>query len=714
MDGTGQAKRSGKQAGRRTVPRMLATTKARARRLAPETAQEKRSKGQFIERMGEVGWNEFRPETDLGEDYAIQIHDGGASTGLSFYVQLKSIQDAQQRRPKGGAEELRYRLEVKDLERWEVQTTPVVLVVWDVRARRGYWQMIPKIVADLDRDNQGWREKKTVTVSVPMDQGTDDAGLRRLRWAVADHQRPLVPQTGTTEITFSFPPTPEGKAAAQAVHDLIDKGEATTVDGQFVASVRFPEWHDRLYGLLNRPLHVELKPKPSDRSIAVRIEVESLDGQFALPYDVELRPTRVGRNLLKLADDRPSSPLMVVLTIDKSGEPPRCDLEISRARHGNTVAAERDIIGFLIALTHRDARLRLIERETGTVFMRGPTSSANSTYPDIETLHRYHDLLGKLCFIQSRANAGEFTLKNDLSHEDAHAIDRVFTIMRHGRLEKTTTIEFTVNPSTDTGPRVSPKVGSAIPIDIDIGDMGSIDLLGVRLPLGPMRITVRDSARFLREYRRAFQQASNTGKTAHISMDALPVVEEYLDYLPASSSHDRLHEFAAGHAGYFTLRQALAAGYSSADILEAEERVERLAGDVFRLAQFPRSEHEDLLVLWLRSERKGVISHDTALSLHGLSDVLPSRVHLTLPPGYHPPDGSLGDGVDVHHAPIEDSDITWIGPIPVTKPLRTLRDCIEDHLSPDLIDQALDDAYQRGLIAEEDLEALQTARAKSA
>ncbi|HSO00547.1 MAG TPA: hypothetical protein VLS89_19780, partial [Candidatus Nanopelagicales bacterium] len=34
------------------------STRPGARRLSPELAQEKRSRGQFLERLGEVGWNE--------------------------------------------------------------------------------------------------------------------------------------------------------------------------------------------------------------------------------------------------------------------------------------------------------------------------------------------------------------------------------------------------------------------------------------------------------------------------------------------------------------------------------------------------------------------------------------------------------------------------------------------------------------------------------
>jgi predicted transcriptional regulator of viral defense system len=41
---------------------------------------------------------------------------------------------------------------------------------------------------------------------------------------------------------------------------------------------------------------------------------------------------------------------------------------------------------------------------------------------------------------------------------------------------------------------------------------------------------------------------------------------------------------------------------------------------------FRASEHEELVTAWLWSERAGVMSHQTALSLHGLSDVLPAQI----------------------------------------------------------------------------------------
>jgi hypothetical protein len=37
------------------------------------------------------------------------------------------------------------------------------------------------------------------------------------------------------------------------------------------------------------------------------------------------------------------------------------------------------------------------------------------------------------------------------------------------------------------------------------------------------------------------------------------------------------------------------------------------------------------VVAWLWSDKQGVFSHQTALALHGLSDTLSAKAHLSLP-----------------------------------------------------------------------------------
>jgi predicted transcriptional regulator of viral defense system len=96
---------------------------------------------------------------------------------------------------------------------------------------------------------------------------------------------------------------------------------------------------------------------------------------------------------------------------------------------------------------------------------------------------------------------------------------------------------------------------------------------------------------------------------------------------------DRLFETAAGQSGYVTTKQAAEAGYSTHLLRKHIHagRVTRPQRGIYRLVHFPATAHEELVTAWLWSEQAAVISHQTALSLHGLSDVLPAQVHLTTP-----------------------------------------------------------------------------------
>lgn len=134
-----------------------------------------------------------------------------------------------------------------------------------------------------------------------------------------------------------------------------------------------------------------------------------------------------------------------------------------------------------------------------------------------------------------------------------------------------------------------------------------------------------------------------------------------------------------------------------------EQKIEPVGSDVFHLVQFPRFDQEELLSLWLRTDRRGVFSFDTALALNELSDILPRRRHITVPPGWDPGDQRIDAGVVLHYAEVDPDEIRWLGPVPYTAPLRTLRDCIASHLSPDLIEQAIDDGLRRGMFTKAEL-----------
>lgn len=175
--------------------------------------------------------------------------------------------------------------------------------------------------------------------------------------------------------------------------------------------------------------------------------------------------------------------------------------------------------------------------------------------------------------------------------------------------------------------------------------------------------------------------------------------------VPDKPDWNLLFETASAQEGHFTTPQAAAAGYSSQLLFKhiRAGRVVRVRRGVYRLVHFPAGDHEDLAVVWLWSERFGVFSHQTALALHGLSDVLPAQVHLTLPDAWRLRRFRVPDGVVLHHADVPENERVWVGPVPVTSASRTLNDCALEGTSPELLRQAARQALKRGLVVRSEI-----------
>jgi predicted transcriptional regulator of viral defense system len=93
----------------------------------------------------------------------------------------------------------------------------------------------------------------------------------------------------------------------------------------------------------------------------------------------------------------------------------------------------------------------------------------------------------------------------------------------------------------------------------------------------------------------------------------------------------------------------------------------RVRRGIYRLVHSPLGEHEELVVAWLWSEHAGVLSHQSALALHGLSDVLPAHVHLTLPLAFRSRRLRVPADLVLHHADVPPEDRSWFGAIPTTQ-----------------------------------------------
>lgn len=157
---------------------------------------------------------------------------------------------------------------------------------------------------------------------------------------------------------------------------------------------------------------------------------------------------------------------------------------------------------------------------------------------------------------------------------------------------------------------------------------------------------------------------------------------------------------AATQDGLISARQADELGCSVQQLGKyvRSGKLERVQRALYRITGFPPGEHDDLMAVWLWSRTEGVISHDTALFLHDLSNVLPSKANITLPSSWKRRTLRIPKDLAVHYDDVPESDRGWLGALPLTTVRRTLLDSLHGDLSPELVEQAFAQAAARGLI----------------
>lgn len=669
---------------------------ALTRRSVPADDQETRSIGQFIDRVGELKWKPQGPRKDYGEDYLVQIWDDGVPSGLSFYVQIKSITNAEKRKGKRDPETLRYKLEVKDIDHWAAHAVPVVLVIWDVQARVGYWQTIRRIVEGLEKEKPRWREKASVTVNVPVTNTTNDEGMGRLRFELAEYMIPLLNAYGSKEMTISM-----SKMAFDALVAGWDRGQRVILRDDLVPTIQKPEWHRRLFQQRGKTTEVQFgAPQPSAKTVVLRVEVRVGKATAAIPY-VELRQIGTGIRHFHFSNEHQRRPLSFSIEGERGAN--TLQVRIRRASLGRSILEEREITEFVYLANQPGGHIRVLEMNSGQIVIEQPTQGADPT--KMERLKQHRDIMEKLVEIEQYVSKfGVVDLSHGMSEDDIETIEILHEALTTGKVEIEESFSLEVMPEWPEFP-----AGYDKPILKD--DLFTPTLFGLNLPIR-VRDTVVDSGEFLARLRLAHEQARKTQKPVLVQFDSLQIVRELCDLEPPGRL---LRDLATTQSGYFTLHQALEVGFASAEQLEIHERVARSGKGVYRFLLHPPSEHEDLVVAWLQTEKQGVFSHDTALALHEFSDILPTCLHITVPAEWKPVEGmELAANVVVHYGAVASNEMDWMGPVPYTKPLRTLDDCIRDHVPPDMLEQAIANAYQRGMLTPADRVALQAQMRKSA
>jgi len=175
--------------------------------------------------------------------------------------------------------------------------------------------------------------------------------------------------------------------------------------------------------------------------------------------------------------------------------------------------------------------------------------------------------------------------------------------------------------------------------------------------------------------------------------------------IKASPDRERLFAVASQQGGHFTTAQARECGYSRALLSHYAGTGEfiRVHRGVYRIRDYPSHPRGQVIAAWLAAGPDAAVSHESALELFDLSDVVPSSVHITVPRarrGYTPP-----AGVTIHTTTrsLEGNAVTVRGGMRVTAPTRSIVDAADAGVAPEQIRRAAAEAVERGLTSRRDL-----------
>jgi predicted transcriptional regulator of viral defense system len=159
-----------------------------------------------------------------------------------------------------------------------------------------------------------------------------------------------------------------------------------------------------------------------------------------------------------------------------------------------------------------------------------------------------------------------------------------------------------------------------------------------------------------------------------------------------------LWDVAVDQYGYVTSKDAHRLGINIVELgkLAARRQLEHISYGVYRFPQLPVTPLDSYMLATLWANGRGVLSHDTALDLHDLCDINPSKLHITVPG--RPPERKGGEQYVVHSEALADDETTWHEAIPIVTVAKAIAQCIASGVSSHLLTQALRTARGRGAI----------------
>jgi predicted transcriptional regulator of viral defense system len=179
------------------------------------------------------------------------------------------------------------------------------------------------------------------------------------------------------------------------------------------------------------------------------------------------------------------------------------------------------------------------------------------------------------------------------------------------------------------------------------------------------------------------------------------------DMIRQSPDFPGLFETASSQHGHFTAAQAHDHGYSDS-LLSYHAKTGtfvRVHRGVYRLRDYPNTAHEAAAAAWLAvGKERAVLSHESALELLELSDVVPRAIHLTVPRSVRNLPRLKGVKIHTTSRELGAADATTRDGIRTASVPRAIVDAAEHGTSPEQVGLAIAQALRRNLTTPKRLE----------
>lgn len=166
---------------------------------------------------------------------------------------------------------------------------------------------------------------------------------------------------------------------------------------------------------------------------------------------------------------------------------------------------------------------------------------------------------------------------------------------------------------------------------------------------------------------------------------------------------EKIREVALDQYGYITTAQAEEEGVTrhSLAALARRNRLERVAQGLYRVPQVPEMRYGAFMraILWT-GVPEAALSHETALDAYGVSDINPTKIHMTVDKGRRIAKAG-GEGYVLHRQKLDPQQRTWWHQIPIVALPCAIEQCIITDVPTYLIRQAIENGRDRRLLTNE-------------